>query len=268
MKKINIFKSMLLAVLSLVTGAGVASAGAIGDGYSMAGVQIGWWIIAIAGILILLALTSILDKKKFTTLGIALLIIGFLFVVPIDVDVSEEPATIAEDTCPFTLTASAVTSGSNYIGTSTWNSATDTLTVPLTVSDSSDGNLSAHKFGLNITVNPMCSGASSTQIEVFTFDSDYNMAYGGETVLNSDSTGYNAIWTTDSGTEYYDTTVKVTADETGYAQIDYTAINGTAGSWVTELSQVGDSLSWNIRVGNGYQTEVLTVNAIVVSYSA
>jgi hypothetical protein len=265
MKRKNIFISMLLAFLMLVIGAGVASARAIGDGYTLAGIQIGIVCIILAVVLGLVIIAGILEKKYFGTISIALLLIGVLFIVPISIP--EEPITVVPDGCPFTLTASAVTTGTNYIGTSTWNSATNTLTVPLTVSNSTDGNLSAHKFGLNITVNPMCPGALSTQIEVFTFSSDYAMTYGGEKVLRQDSTGYMAIWTTDSDNEYYDTTLKVTADSTDWAQIDYTTINGTAGGWVTELSQVGDSLSWNIHVGNEYQTEVITVNAIVVAYT-
>ena len=267
MKKTRAIISILALLMLVVGAAATASADALGDGYEMGGIQIGYWLIGIAIIIGILIFMNVLAKKKFTTPAIALIILGALLLIPF----TAPTATIADtdtDCCPFTLTASALTSGTDYISTATWNSNTKTLTVPLTVADSSDGNLTGHITGLNITVNPTCSGSLSTQIEVFTFSSDYLMKYGGEYILDEDSTGYNAIWTTTSGTDYYDTTVKVTADDTGWANITYTFVNETSGSWVNELDQIGDTLTWYVLVSNGCQTERITIHAIVVDYTA
>jgi hypothetical protein len=266
----------ILTLLMLVIGAGVtASAEALGEKYTISGIQIGWWIICVGAIIAIVALTDIIDKKKFTVLGLAILIIGAIFVIPIETTTEVPPPTgyiidEEEDCCPFDITGSAVITGANYIASAVWDEETLTFTVPITVSDASDGNLTDHKTGLNLTFDPLCVGATADDIENVHFSTDYLMKYGGEYMLDEDSTGYSAIWTTSEGTEYYDDVMKITADTSGWAQIDYTFVNATSGSWVTELDAIGDSKTWYITASNdcGDWSETITVTLIVVAYTA
>lgn len=275
MKKKNILAILAVFILSLSAVATTASAKSIGDDYSIAGIGLGWALVGIAIFGFVLGYMKILKSgtyKKLMPFLVAFLLLGIgLQFVSVDETSTATTANIVSsdsECCPFEVTGSAITSGTNYITTTTWDEDTLTLTVPLTVSDSSDGNLTGHKTGLNLTVEPMCSSATADDIETICFASDYLMKYGGEYALDEDSTGYNAIWTTTEGTEYYDDCVKVTADSSDYAQIDYTMVNGTSGSWVSELSQIGDSLTWYVTVSNQCYTETITINAIVVSYTA
>jgi len=215
------------------------------------------------------ALIGIIDMKKFATLGIGIIVIGAIFVIPIEAP-EDAPSTIVptSDCCEFEVTGSAVTTGSNYISDTTWDEDTLTLTVPLTVSDSSDGNLSAHKTGVNLTIEPLCDTGDADKYRIYSVESDYLMKYGGEYLLDEDSTGYSAIWTTEEGTEYYDDNIKIGDDTSDWAQIDYTFVNGTAGSWVTELDSIGDSKTWYVTIANDCFTETITIQAIVVSYTA
>ena len=259
---------MMATIITLVMSAVTVCADALGDSMTVGGYNLGWIFVGIAVVLALVGVLGYGNIKKFGTVAVVLILLGGLFLIPFETAEEAPPATIVDDCCEFEVTGSAITTGSNYISDATWNEDTLTLTVPLTVSDSSDGNLSAHKTGVNLTVEPLCDGATADDIEIICFTSDYLMKYGGEYILDEDSTGYSAIWTTAEGTEYYDDCVKVTADSSDYAQIDYTFVNGTAGSWVTELDQIGDSKTWYITVSNDCYTETVTVQAIVVSYTA
>lgn len=264
---------VLLTLVLLVIGAGVnASASALGDDYILSGFQVGYWLVGIAVLVGLLAWFGILNKKKVGTIAIAIFLIGILLLIPFEV---AEPATITPSAttpgcCPFKVTATAVTSGSDYITNATYSSATKTLTVPLTVSDSSDGNLTGHITGLNLTLQPLCPGASATDLAFVYLSTDYNMKHGGEYILDEDSDGYMAVWTTEDGTENYETALRIQASESDWARIDYTFVNETSGSWVSELSYVGENFQFYITISDscGQWSETITVQMIVVSYTA
>jgi len=258
---------MLLVVL---VGASVtASAEALGAGYQIMGIEAGWFLIGLAiavGVIIFFFLKKDLMKKAMVPLVACLLIGGALVFI-------EAPVAniTGSGDCPdFEVTGTAITSGTGYITSTVWDEDDMTLTVPLTVSDSSDGNLSAHKTGVNLTFDPIGGGWTADDIATINFASDYDFKYGGEYVLDEDSTGYSAIWTTTGGTEYNSDSIDIVASGTDWAQIDYTFVNGTAGSWVTELDAVGDSVTWYITLSNGCGTwtDTITVTAIVVSYTA
>lgn len=276
MKNKKIFVEMLLAMIMLVMGAGVASAGAIGEPYSVQGIQIGWWILGISVAVILIALAGVIDKKKFVTVGIAVFIIGGVLVVPIETT-TPPPADIIinypdddNECCPFDVTGTAITSGTGYITSTVWDEDTMTLTIPVTVTDASNGNLSKYKAGVNFTFKPMCTGASALDLENIHFSTEYLMKYGGEYMLDEDSTGYIATWTTEDGTEYYDGSVSITAGSSEWARLSYTFVNATAGSWVSELDAIGDSKTWYASLSNdcGDWSTTITFVAIVIAYSA
>jgi len=267
MRKRNQIAVFMASMLMLVMTAISACAEALGDSMNIGGYNLGWILVGVAVVLALVGVLGYGNVKKFGTFAVVLLLLGGLLLIPFET-ATVPTGQVVDDCCPFEVTGSAVTSGSNYISDATWDEDTLTLTVPLTVNDSSDGNLTGHKTGLNLTVEPLCSGSTADDIEIICFSSDYLMKFGGEYILDEDSTGYSAIWTTTEGTEYYDDCVKVTADTSDWAQIDYTFVNATSGSWVTELDQIGDSKTWYITVGNDCHTETITVQAIVVSYTA
>jgi len=266
--------SILLLLAVTVGMCSTASASAIGDDYSVAGIGLGWFLVGIGIIGFVLIYVGFFKKglgKKLTAPLIALLLIG-LALQFVTVDTTPSGGTITGDrACPdFEVTGTATTSGTGYITTTVWDEDDMTLTIPLTVSDSSDGNLSAHKAGMNITFDPIGSGFTADDISTVHFSSDYLMKYGGEYVLDEDTSGYEAEWTTADGTKDYEDSIDITCDSTGWAKIDYIMNNGTADNWVDELSAVGDSVTWHINMWNDCNTwtETITVTAIVVSYTA
>lgn len=248
-----------------------ASAGAIGDDYMVNGVNPGWFVILIAVVIGLLAMLKILDQKKVGTGAVVVLLVGIALLVPISGPATVTPPASTKECCEFDISATALTSAiEDYITTTTWDEDSQTLTIPLTVADSSDGNLTGDQAGINITIDPMCDYAETTDVGVYTIETDYDMKYGGEYILDEDSTGYLAEITTTEGIEYYDDSIKITAENSDWVQVDYTFVNATSGSWVSELSGIGDSKTWYITISNscGTYTETITVNAIVVSYTA
>lgn len=272
MKKPNVLIMMLVSSILTIVGSITASAESVGAGYTIFGYSAGWVFIGIAVIVIALILLKVLSTeiaKKAWAVAVALLFVG-LILVAVQTPTATTTTT-TEDSCPdFEITGTAVTSGTDYITTTVWDEDTLTLTVPLTVQDSSDGNLTCHKTGLNLTFDPVGSGYTADDITTVKFSSDYLMKYGGEYILDEDSTGYLAVWTTNDGTEYYDDQMDITADSSDWAQIDFTFVNATSGSWVTELDAIGDSKTWYISCSNdcGTWSETITVTAIVISYTA
>jgi len=277
MKKRNII-AVLLALLSmLVIGASVASAEVIGDNYSINGIGLGWILIGISALLMVLAHPKVGILKKFSkpayTVLIVALLIGFAmqFVTVDDVADGTGANTVVSGCPDFDVSGIPITSGTNYITTATFDNDTMTLTVPLTVADSSDGNLTDHKTGVNLSVDPIAiPGMLSTNMATISFETDYLMKYGGEYILDETSGDYEATWTVGSNTHRYAGSVDMDISDNKYLQIDYTFENSTAGNWVTELSQIGDTATWYITLSDacGNNIETITVNAIVVSYTA
>lgn len=267
--------SILLLYAVMVGMCATVSAEAIGDNYSIGGFGAGWVLVVIAIVGFILIYTKIISKnlgKKLVAVFALFLLVG-LGMQFIQVDTSAETGDVTTNPCEcpdFEIVGTATTSGTDYITTTVWDEDDLTLTIPLTVQDSSDGNLTGAKAGMNITFDPVATGCSSTDITTVFFSSDYLMKYGGEYVLDEDTSGYEAEWTTADGTVDYEDSIDITAGSTGYAQIDYVFNNGTAGNWVDELSAVGDSVTWHINMWNDCNTwsEQITVTAIVVSYTA
>jgi len=262
-------RKILLIFLMLMVTAGSAMAGALGETYTVMGMNPGWILVIVGLLAIGLGYWDIIAKKKAMTFGIGIIVIGAIFLVPITAQVTPGPFTTGD--CPmFEITASAITSGSDYITTTTWDEDSQTLTVPLTVADSSDGNLTGDQAGINITIDPIGAGYTTENMATVTISTDYLFKYGGEYVIDESGGDYSAEITTADGTEYYTDTMDIQLTDTAWAQVDYTFVNATSGSWVSELSQVGDSVTWYITIANscGSQTETITVNGIVVSYTA
>lgn len=277
MKKIgNIVKNKLVLVLafvfSIVGMASSASAEALGEGYSLMGINLGWALVMLGVAFFILVGLNIIKKstgKKWGTLFVAFLLVG-LALVFVEVPAETETADITDSNCcGIDYSASAIASGGDFITTTTWDEDSETLTIPITVADSSDGNLTGDMAGINITLDPLSSGMTTDDICTFTISSDYTMKYGGEDVLDKSGSNYLAEVTDASGTEYLSNVVKMTADETAWVNVSWTFVNATSGSWVSELDQVGDSLSWYVDISNSCgETERITVTAIVVSYTA
>jgi len=245
------------------------SAAPLGEGYALAGIPIGWGLIGLAVILGALIFFKILKKelaKKLGTLAVVLLLVGVAlqFVQAPDADAASMTGV------DINVTGSAVTTGDNTISTN-WDEDENVWTIPLTVSDSSDGNLSDHIAILNLTLDPISqAGLTADNMQSVHFSADYNMQYGGEDIVSKSGNDYLATWTDeDGGTHYGDGVIDMQMTETKWAYLNYTFNNGTAGNWVTELSAVGDTATWYIHVwtDEGFR-ETITVNAVVVSYTA
>jgi len=269
-------KSKILGIIALVmamvgTLVTTASATTLGDGIAIGGYNVGWILVAIGIFVIVLTLLKLLEGKKFMTGAIVLILIGAILLVPY------ETQTIVttdddDDCCDFEYTC-AVVNGADATSKDiqgVWDEDSKTWTLPITVTDSQDGNLSNNFAALNITFDPIGSGKTSDDICTIHFETDYLMKYGGEYLLDEDSTNYIAIWNSALGsTNYIDDSIDITAGSTAWARLNYTFNNGTAGNWVTELDAIGDSKTWYITMTNdcGTWTDTITVKLIVVAYT-
>ena len=270
MKKIrNVFWMVVLACAMVLLGAGVTvSAATIGDGYSIAGYNAGWVLLIVGVIMVALAWMMKFQKtvKTFMTW-----VFGALAVIGLIMLTVQAPATTVTDTdttcCDFEVTGTAITSGGTWITTTAWEESTNTLTIPLTVADSSDGNLTGDSAGVNLTLEAL--GGETTQNCVFTITLDDTMTYGGEYLLDKSGSDYCAEIHTASGTEYGSDKVQVAAGSTAWVNCSFRFVNATSGSWVSELSAIGDSITWYTTVQNACGESVrITITAIVVSYTA
>jgi hypothetical protein len=268
-KIINIM--ILVSLLLIIAGATSVTAKSLGQswGWTIAGYDAGWIIIIIGIIIGILSLPQldILSTKIFGSLALAAIIFGGALV---GIQVApEQPAAAITDCCEIDFTAAAINSGGDYITDTTWDENTNTLTIPLTVADSSDGNLTGSAAGINITLDPIGQGKTTQDLCNIDVSSDYTFKYGGEDVLDKTGNSYRAEVTTSSGTEYYTDTVKVSADTTAWVNVSWFFINATSGSWVSELSQIGNSLTWYITLSNACnEQKTITVIAMVISYTA
>lgn len=261
---------VLAVLLSIIGMAATVSAETLGEQWTIMGYNGGWGIL-ILGLLVGLVAGMVKAAKamKGPLFAIAaVLIVGGLVMATVTVpeDTTADTTATTGNCCDFDFTGSAITSGADYITTSTWDEVTNTLTVPLTVADSSDGNLTGDTTGVNITLEAL--GLTTDTNCVFTVTSDYSMTYGGETVLDKTGSNYRAEITTSSGTDYITDTVQIAAGSDTWINCSWYFINGTSGGWVSELSQIGDSLTWYVTIENSCGVkETITVNAIVVSYT-
>ena len=89
-----------------------------------------------------------------------------------------------------------------------------------------------------------------------------------EDVFDKTGNYYDVEWMTASGTENYDSTIDMQITDTGWAMCTMDFNNNTAGNWVTEISAIGDSITWYINFWDdlGFR-EVITVTAMVVEYA-
>lgn len=258
---------LVIAVLAMFVG--TVSAETLGEQYTIMGYNGGWGVLVL-GILVGLvaAMFKMAKAIKGPLLAIAaVMIVGGLVMATVSVPDAPVADTTSTDCCDFEITGSAIASGGDFITSTTWDQTTKTLTVPLTVADSSDGNLTGSAAGVNITLEAL--GMTTTTNCVFTISSDYTMKYGGETVIDKTGNNYRAEITTASGTDYLTDKVQIAAGSDAWVNLSWFFVNGTSGGWVSELSQVGDSLTWYATIENSCgNKETISINAIVVSYTA
>jgi len=261
----SIFMLIMLVLLSFTA---TVTATTIGDGYTVGGYNAGW-VLLIIGIVLALAGWGMAAlktmKKPIVAFGIAFFFIGAAMLT-ISVPTPTTGQTTGTACCDFGITGASIT-GTEYIATNTWDESTNTLTIPLTVADSSDGNLTGSRAGVNLTIEAF--GEENTELCKYTITSDYTMTYGGEYILDKTGSDYRAEITTTTGTEYNTDEFQVAAGSTAWANVSYIFVNGTSGSWVSELTQIGDSITWYITVQNACgETERITITAMVVAYTA
>lgn len=267
----------MLAWIMLVIGAGVStvSAAAIGDSFKIGEYSAGWIFIGIGIILgIAVVIPKLLAaeiKKKVAAITIALLVIGVVLVgVTYDPGVAE---VTADEQCPTVEIAGwcvLSTEASAYNDDITYDNDTYEFVIPLTVLDSSDGQIEDTIVKINFSLDPTSSGGQSADIlwPVYYKSNQYDMKYNGEKVFSESSGQYDVEWSDSSGSTRYEGQQDIRIDSDGEADLTYTFNNNTAGNWVTELSQIGDTLSWTIEFWNGCGwSQTVDVTAIVISYT-
>ena len=276
MKKI---KAKIMGILALVlvfigASAELVSAKTLGDGMSIMGYNAGY-VLIIVGIVaaLIVAMTKIAPaKSKPMVYGIAaVLIIGGLALAFVNVEETATGDTTASGCQDFDLSVSTLTSGDGWITGTVWDEDTKTLTIPLTVSDSSDGNLTGHLSGVNCTIDPLAAlgDTADTMATLHYRSTNYDLKYNGEKVFNEQGGYYNVEFTDAGGEDNYEGSQDIQLSSTGWVKYQIQFNNGTAGNWVTELSQIGDSLSWEVEFFTDCGiVETWDVVAIVVSYTA
>lgn len=273
MKNKQKFGLWLLMLVALVVGAGHSvSAEALGDGYSVMGINLGWALIGLAVLIVVLGWVDVLNKKvmKAATPVVALLLIVGLALAFVQVEDTTDTGTIDTVTgVTFDIDPTDPCVGGGFIDDVTWNDAETICTIPLEITGSGelDGNLTA----LNFTITPIApSGSDSTNLATVYFESDYLMKYSGEYVLEENSDTYFANWTHRSGTkdqttDDYSGSETMLLTENGYANISYAFDSGTSDIFSAELDSIGDQVSWSIRFHNADNTwsQTFTVLAMV-----
>lgn len=277
MKRKNIL-ILLFIWIALLASAITVSATTFGDQTAIGGFNSGYVILAFG---LLIAVVGAIAKVAgvLGSKGVKIFIIVVLTFVVIGVPIAFVPITptttdITGDCPAFTVTGKAVTSGTDYITTVNWDEDEDLFTIPITVADSSDGNLSGHKTAINFTLDPTStSDYLSTTMATIYMKCDYKVQYGGEDIFSKTGNYYDVNWTTPSGTESYDTLEDMQISDESWALLSFEFNNGTAGNWVTELGAVGQSITWYITFWTPCGSQIdsrptITVTATVVSYTA
>lgn len=105
---------------------------------------------------------------------------------------------------------------------------------------------------INFTFSPVPpEGATADDLGTIYFESPYLMKYGGEYILDEDSSTYYANWSYSAGTNDeveadYDGTMTMLMTETGYAEITYEFDSGATDTFSNELDTIGESGQWEI----------------------
>lgn len=136
--KLLIYCVLLWAVIMTAI---TATAEKIGDGYELAGIQVGWILLVIAVIVGFLLLTKLIKLPKGTTwVGIVIFImfIAGIFMVAVD----KPTATITDEDdmgdLEFDITASALTTDGTYYPDTTFDDASNLFIVPFHANRTSD----------------------------------------------------------------------------------------------------------------------------------
>jgi len=272
MKNKNIYLGILAVLLLVVGASATVSAQALGDGYAMGGYQIGWWLIGIAVLIFVLTMgaVGVLNKKKWTTPAIALVIIGALLLIPFSgptttVDPATEAAAIAAArAATFDLTH---TGGFN----ATYNEDTNILTIPVDINASDEVSVVTQSINTSIEIIPPIGGAT-TDLATLYYETDYLMRFEGEYLLEESGDYYMAVFNNSAGAEnkYYNGQLTMQMTDTGaWVNLTYTFDSG-ASTWAAEVAS-GDLYStiaaWNIRFSNGRGwSETVTVQLVIANY--
>jgi len=276
MKK-KILAILLLILLAVIGASETVCAGAIGDGYNVGGIGVGWILVAIAIIGGLLIYFDVISKELGKKVGV-LLVAFFLIGLALQfVQVETPTASVTPTaTCPdFKITGTAVADGTvYYIGhiqdDPQWDEDTNTYTIPLDVDSASNGRLNESITALNFTIDPIATTSMTADtMATCHFKSDYDLQYSGEDVFDKTGSYYDVNWTTSTGTESYEDTVDLQVSETTWALCTWEFNNNSASNWVSELDAIGDSITWYVTFYNdcGW-SETITIQAIVVEYTA
>jgi hypothetical protein len=167
----------------------------------------------------------------------------------------------------FDVDAVAVTAATGMWGaaditpitTTTFDAAETTLTIPVTC-NTGTGNyaFAVNHTGANFTIRPIApSGVDADDLATIYFESEYDMTFDGEDVLNSNAAGsiYDAEWNyltfNDASHQEWDHSGSFTMLYTDSVTLSlYYQLDGENGKLADEFATVGDTTTWTITFHN------------------
>lgn len=118
------------------------------------------------------------------------------------------------------------------------------------------GVINANYSALNFSITPVPpEGSTADSLATIYFETDYDMKFGGEYILQESGGVYFANWTYRSGdntikTADYSGSMTMLMTESAYAEIDYNINADETDAFGEELDTVGQGGSWDITFHN------------------
>ncbi len=178
----------------------------------------------------------------------------------------------------FSIDASAVITNvwdtSNTVISTAVMDATETiLTVPLTVNlGTGSAEFACNYTAMNFSVTPIPpTGANADDLATIYFESDYNMKYAGEYVLDHDGNEetFDATWIrcgADTTTWEHNGQDTMLFTDSAVYQLWY-ELNSGSTELTEDLQTVGETVSWSATLHNAdwSWSQVYTITAIVIA---
>jgi hypothetical protein len=190
--------------------------------------------------------------------------------------------TIAPPT--FSVDPTAVTAASGMYGaaaltpisTNAFSQDENSFIIPVTVNEGTSYYAFANNYSaMNFSITPIApAGADATDLATIYFESQYNMKYNDEYVLdyNAAETIWDALWVV----ETFNSATHKSWDHSGSYTTLYTTaytlsllfeLNGANSELPDQFHTVGDTVSWTVTLHNSdwSWSKTVTVNAITIA---
>jgi len=265
MKKMRKILGLLTVfLLAMVASAITVSATAIGDGYSVGGIGLGWVLIGIVVVIALVAWGMQVTKKAIQPLVPVLAILFIAGLALQFVEVTAEPADTTSDQITWTVTCASNTDDitiDNDARTITKLIYADVDLAVINGTDDGAWQASADDPWLNFTISPSLpvgisttTNQATTQCSVLTPDQKFTEDSTSYDLFEDASTGgdKNLVWTTDGTSDYESKLCTVTIGSSETAALVVNFLDDGLSQY-----EAGESQSFQISVGG--ITYVMTV---------